>query len=640
MLARLSLSCLPLGLLLPGLVCAGGGDPAADLLLPDLVVRRADLFDHETRRSGQQTLLRLSNGTANVGRGKLHLFGVPGGDPGTTQDVMQRIFRPDGSFLDRLAARFVFHDNHGHIHVEAWARYRLRQVLPDGSVGEVIAQSDKTSFCIIDLQVFRRDLPGFAARGEFHSCASTTQGLSIGWIDVYGKSIPGQSIDVTGVPSGTYWLESEVDPDDHFVESDEGNNIERIQVTLGDLDSSVPDVFEDNDTREAVDLRPSGGPNSPNLGPTDPRRRLPNLTLHDLDDIDLFKFYVNSTGAARDFVLATSSDAGSRLDLALVDSAGELVSAATPEPGEPPRISLAGVPQGWYYVRVALRAGASAPVVYDLTIDPPADSPPRIEVLAPGEGNVDLFHGLEFYAVRWQSSDPDGDPTWVSVFVNSTPELDGGEELLPTSLFTDGATGFHVINSSGLKPGTYWVYCQVTDGGTTRGSWSAGTVSFLELPEDCATLGGDGADCDGNGILDSCEVAVQPTRDCDGNLVLDSCDIAAGTHADDDGDGVPDACGRPFHRGDSNDDGVLDVSDAIAILGHLFLGSPALSCREAADANSDGDLDISDGVAILGYLFLGDLPPGPPGPPDAPCGFDPQPLESGRRLGCDAYESC
>src|SRR3989338_3807012 len=59
-----------------------------------------------------------------------------------------------------------------------------------------------------------------------------------------------------------------------------------------------------------------------------------------------------------------------------------------------------------------------------------------------------------------------------------------------------------------------------------------------------------------------------------------------------------------FLRGDSNRDGVLNISDSINTLGFLFQGSPAdLKCQDAADANDDGKIDISDAVFILKYLF-------------------------------------
>jgi hypothetical protein len=71
--------------------------------------------------------------------------------------------------------------------------------------------------------------------------------------------------------------------------------------------------------------------------------------------------------------------------------------------------------------------------------------------------------------------------------------------------------------------------------------------------------------------------------------------------------------------GDCNQDGSLDISDAICLLGTLFLGTPArLPCGNGlpddlgnlalVDANGDNGVDISDGIAILRFLFAG----GPP----------------------------
>ncbi len=106
-------------------------------------------------------------------------------------------------------------------------------------------------------------------------------------------------------------------------------------------------------------------------------------------------------------------------------------------------------------------------------------------------------------------------------------------------------------------------------------------------------------------------------------------------------DGVPDECGRkPFHRGDPDGSGEIEVTDAVALLAFLFLDGAPPACRESADANSDGALDLSDPVAVLGYLFLAGPPPADPGPPGAPCGPDPDPAGSAGDLGCEAYAGC
>ena len=75
-----------------------------------------------------------------------------------------------------------------------------------------------------------------------------------------------------------------------------------------------------------------------------------------------------------------------------------------------------------------------------------------------------------------------------------------------------------------------------------------------------------------------------------------------------------------FIRGDSNQDAVLDISDAVLTLGILFLGEENPDCDDALDANDSGGIDLSDAVYALAFLFSGG--PALPAPfPD--CGEDP-----------------
>jgi hypothetical protein len=88
-----------------------------------------------------------------------------------------------------------------------------------------------------------------------------------------------------------------------------------------------------------------------------------------------------------------------------------------------------------------------------------------------------------------------------------------------------------------------------------------------------------------------------------------------------------------FQRGDPNADGRRDISDALFVLGFLFLGESGLGCKKSADANDSGGVDLSDAVYFLKYLFLG----GPePRPPFLECGVDPTP----DALACESDASC
>ena len=71
---------------------------------------------------------------------------------------------------------------------------------------------------------------------------------------------------------------------------------------------------------------------------------------------------------------------------------------------------------------------------------------------------------------------------------------------------------------------------------------------------------------------------------------------------------------RPFVRGNVNDDGAVDVGDAIYLLAFLFsMGSPPF-IPESGDVNADGAIDIADPIALLHYLFADGNPPPAPFP--------------------------
>ena len=76
--------------------------------------------------------------------------------------------------------------------------------------------------------------------------------------------------------------------------------------------------------------------------------------------------------------------------------------------------------------------------------------------------------------------------------------------------------------------------------------------------------------------------------------------------------------GAPFRRADSNDDGAVDLSDAVHTLNWLFLGGPAPGCIAVANTNGDDTVDLSDSVWLLNYLFLGGPPPVAPFPECGP----------------------
>ena len=70
----------------------------------------------------------------------------------------------------------------------------------------------------------------------------------------------------------------------------------------------------------------------------------------------------------------------------------------------------------------------------------------------------------------------------------------------------------------------------------------------------------------------------------------------------------------PFLRGDCNEDGELNIADAVCSLDWLFGGGDAPACVGLLDVNADNNTDISDATSVLNYLFVGGPPPTAPFP--------------------------
>ena len=68
-------------------------------------------------------------------------------------------------------------------------------------------------------------------------------------------------------------------------------------------------------------------------------------------------------------------------------------------------------------------------------------------------------------------------------------------------------------------------------------------------------------------------------------------------------DGIT-AAGPNFRRGEVVVDGVLNVTDAIGILRHLFAGGGAAACAEALDVDANAEIQLSDAIFLLRYLFV------------------------------------
>jgi len=229
---------------------AGGksGDPCPGGLLPDL----QPVVPHQLQiqNTGGREYLRLTNGIANVGAGPWHLHpqNVIAGDTGTTtaiQDIWNKIGGPSDPTASIVCSfpttQFEFHPAHNHWHIGSVARFALQLATDNGTGGGAgpvlvndrgIAQSFKTTFCLIDW--VKLDDNSKTPERTYFACDRTApyQGVSVGWNDQYHHSLEGQEIDLTGAPVGIYYLTVNVNDDGLFIESNTSNDLSWVSFEL------------------------------------------------------------------------------------------------------------------------------------------------------------------------------------------------------------------------------------------------------------------------------------------------------------------------------------------------------------------------------------------------------------------------
>ncbi len=90
---------------------------------------------------------------------------------------------------------------------------------------------------------------------------------------------------------------------------------------------------------------------------------------------------------------------------------------------------------------------------------------------------------------------------------------------------------------------------------------------------------------------------------------------------------------RAMVAGDFNADGEMNLTDAVAHLTFLVGGGDAPGCAQAADSDDNGRLEVTDAIRTLDRLFRGGVPLADP---VGECGVDPTP----DGLDCEAYAPC
>lgn len=263
-------------------------------LLPDLTLSWDALENwsdgpSEYAQTGEGTnngRLRISGSTPNIGWGAFEVWstdwyvcgtdtfysasspdgtcidGNTGQSHETKQLLNQRVYQKDGNgmnYYDRYAGAMTYHPTHNHYHVDDWVTFTLRtQDTTEANPlnWPIIGDGAKIGFCLMDYgrcgsstysghcrdsqSVYGQgtilgnsDFANYGHGGMQYSCSPIVQGISVGWTDVYGEHLDGMWIDVPpGTCNGDYWIVGQVDPNNNFLEFNEGNNWTAIPFTL------------------------------------------------------------------------------------------------------------------------------------------------------------------------------------------------------------------------------------------------------------------------------------------------------------------------------------------------------------------------------------------------------------------------
>src|SRR5712692_10741478 len=203
-------------------------------LYPDIVEQISHL---QIQNEHQREKLRFSTTHINIGDGPLQIRGggqiAPCNIDGIHYDqctyATQEVLDANGNIVySQSAGVAFFHPQHNHWHQSAVALFQVRS--GDPLRGPVIGQGVKITFCLVDTD--QTILVKKGSSRAYFECNAELQGISVGWGDDYHQSTEGQELDITGAPEGIYYLTHQVDPENHWVETNETNNFAWVQFRL------------------------------------------------------------------------------------------------------------------------------------------------------------------------------------------------------------------------------------------------------------------------------------------------------------------------------------------------------------------------------------------------------------------------
>jgi hypothetical protein len=128
-------------------------------------------------------------------------------------------------------------EGHMHWHFTDFAQYRLlkadkKVAVLSGKEAFCLANTDAVDYTIKNAK-WRPGNTDLATSCGQNSSVAVRQVLDVGSGDTYGQYLPGQSLDVTDLPNGTYYIEVLANPVKKLTESNTANNSSLRKVVLG-----------------------------------------------------------------------------------------------------------------------------------------------------------------------------------------------------------------------------------------------------------------------------------------------------------------------------------------------------------------------------------------------------------------------
>ena len=198
-------------------------------------------------------------------------FYCPDGEVGK-QIIWQRVYHKNSdntmSYTDYMAGTMAYHPTHGHNHTDDWGVFTLRikdEDEPDPRNWPIVSDGAKMGFCLMDygtcspaetggwaepvdytnhckdnntvyqegVTILNSDVPNWGLGGGNYDCSEIEQGISVGYIDLYGEWLDDQWINLDpNLCNGDYWIVGIIDPNNFYLESNKDNNYTAIPVSL------------------------------------------------------------------------------------------------------------------------------------------------------------------------------------------------------------------------------------------------------------------------------------------------------------------------------------------------------------------------------------------------------------------------